>query len=123
MAAGKQDQEAARAMIQAVYMDGEAEINGRKYRFQKMVHKDRRKVFAFYTRIAEQADRGDLSFLDDPSFAPVEEIINNSVAYNDSLLSRLGDEHWEKYPDDYVTFITTALTVISYPFFQGASTG
>ena len=116
-------EEQARAMIRAIYEDGEAEINGRVYRFTKMTHKQRRKVFAFYTSVARDVERNDFSFLDSDRFAAVEDVINKSVTYNDSLLSVLGDTHWEKYPDDYLQFIPTALGVISYPFLAGADTG
>lgn len=112
----------AKAQIKAVFDDKEAVINGRKYKFLKMTHKQRRKVFAFYSRIANRVQVGDFSFLDTPEFDAIEEIVASVVMYEDSLLFILGDSHWEKYPTDYVTFITTALPVISYPFFPDAPT-
>ena len=115
--------EQAREMIKAIYDDGEAEINGRKYRFTSMVHKKRRKVFSYYSHVAPQLEANDFSFLDSPEFEAVEEVINNTVMYNDSLLSRLGDAHWEKYPGDYLTLMGIALSVISYPFFPEGPTG
>jgi len=114
---------AAREMFRAIFEDGEAEINGRIYRFTKMTHKGRRKVFAFYTKIGNQAERGDFSFLDSPEFEAVEKVIGDAVLFNDSRLTVIGDAHWEKYPDDYLTFVTTALGVISYPFLSGSATG
>lgn len=112
-----EEQAQARALIKAVYDDGEATINDRVYTFMKMKHKARRKVFAFYSRVSGMVQNRDMSFLDSPDFESVEKVLNESVAYNDSLLSKLGDAHWEKYPSDYVTFIMTALPAISYPFF------
>lgn len=111
------DSELAIAMIRAVFEDGEAEINGNIYRFMAMTHKKRRKVFAFYTSVQDQVAVKNMSFIDSPEFEPVEAIINDSVTYMDSLLSRLGDQHWENHPADYITFIMTALPVISFPFF------
>lgn len=116
------EQAAALAMIKAVYEDGEAEINGRKYAFLKMTHKRRRKVFAFFTRVAGDIKSGNMWFLESPEFEAVEKIIGESVTFDGSLLDKL-PEHWETYPDDYVTFISTALGVISYPFLRGAITG
>lgn len=113
--------EEARAMIKAVVDDGEAEINGRTYKFNKMVHKDRRRVFAYYTKIRPQVQRDDLSFMASDEFESVEAIINRTVSYNNSLLDRI-DGHWDNYPEDYITFITTALQVISYPFFAASFT-
>lgn len=119
----KAEAERARAMIKAVYDDGEMEINGRKYRFTTMQHKKRRKVFAFYTRVMRDVQGGDFSFLDSPDFAPVEEVINNAITFNDSLLSKIGDAHWEKYPEDYLQFIPVVMGVIAYPFLSGSHTG
>ena len=113
---------AAKGMIKAVFHDGEAEINGRKYVLLKMKHKQRRKVFAYYTKVSKSVESNDMSFIDSPEFEKVEDVIHGVVAYNDSLLSKLGDSHWEKYPEDYVTFIMTVLPAISYPFFPAAPT-
>jgi len=114
--------DAAQAMIKSVFDDGEAEINGRKYVFLNMTHKERRKIFAYYTRVQGQVKGNDMSFMDAPEFEAVESVLNKAVSYNDSLLSKLGDSHWEKYPGDYVLFIMTALPVISYPFFPAVPT-
>ncbi len=110
------------AMIKAVYDDGVAEINDRSYTFIKMKHKDRRKVFAYFTHVAKQVQDSDMSFLDSPEFEPVEAVINKSVTLDGSLLSVLGDDHWDKHPEDYIMFISTALQVISYPFMGAAPT-
>lgn len=116
------EQDQARDMIKAVYDDGVATINGRDYTFTKMVHKQRRKVFAFMTKIGEMMNRGDMSFLDWPEFEQVEQVINGAVLFNGSALSRL-DTHWDHYPEDYVPFISTAMGVISYPFLSASHTG
>lgn len=116
------DAKKAREMIRAVYEDGKAEINGREYCFTNMTHKQRRKVFAFMSRIGGLMQNGDMSFLDWPEFEAVEEVINNTVTFNASLLSRI-DGHWEKYPQDYVPFVSTAMGVISYPFLSASPTG
>ena len=112
----------AQEMICAVYGDQEAEINGRVYCFTKMTHKQRRKVFAFYTRVAKQVEANNFSFLDSPEFAPVEETINKTVTYEGSLLSVLGDAHWEEHAEDYLPFIGISLAAISYPFIAGSLT-
>lgn len=113
---------AAHEMIKAIYEDGEAELtSGRVYKFSRMVHKERRKVFAFYTSIQEAAGRNDFSFLESDAFAAVEKIIENRVLFEGSALSKRAT-HWDEYPDDYVQLIMIALGVISYPFLSGAPT-
>lgn len=114
----QQDLDEALDMLKAVNDDGEAEINGRSYVLTKTVHKKRRKIFGFYTKHQKQIVASDYSFLDTPEFEVVEEIINNMVTFNGSLISRLPN-HWEDYPEDYVWFVVTMLGSISYPFLRG----
>ena len=118
----EQQAAASMAMIKAVHDDGVAEINGREYQFSKMVHKERRKVFAFFTSVQSQLQTQSLWFLESPEFEAVEKIIESRVLYNGQMLSKLGN-HWDLYPQDYVLFIQTALGVISYPFLPASDTG
>lgn len=123
MAPEQEDQQAqAMSMIKAVYDDGEADINGRAYTFTKMVHKERRKVFAFFTKIQKDVNQGNLWFLESPEFQDVEAIIERRITFNGSALSKL-PTHWDLYPEDYVVLIQTALGVISYPFLPVSATG
>lgn len=117
---GMQEQrEKAVAMVRAVYEDGEAEINGRKYRFHKMTHVERRKVFAFYTSIAAQLRDDNMAFLDTPQYAAVEEVMWSNISFDGVTLNK-SRSHWEDYPEDYVQLVATALGVISYPFTRAA---
>lgn len=117
---GMQEQrEKAVAMVRAVYEDGEAEINGRKYRFHKMTHVERRKVFAFYTSIAPQLRDDNMAFLDTPQYAAVEEVMWSNISFDGVTLNK-SRSHWEDYPEDYVQLVATALGVISYPFTRAA---
>jgi len=72
--------------------------------------------------ISSRIHNNDFAFLDSAEFEPVESVVNDSVTFNDSLLSRLGDAHWEEHPDDYLSFIGVSLAVISYPFLAGRDT-
>lgn len=115
------EQQQAMAMIKAVYDDGFAEIHDRKYVFLKMQHQDRKKIFAFFSSVREKINNQDFSFIDSEGFEKVESIIYNYVSFNDSILSRI-DNHWDKYPMDYLLLISTALAVISYPFLAASLT-
>jgi len=106
---------AAMAMVKAVYDDQEMEINERSYKFVKMNHKKRRKVFAFMSRVQPMIAIKDFSFIDWPDFEAVEAVIHDHVTFNDSLISKI-PTHWDVYPEDYVNFTLTALPVISFPF-------
>jgi hypothetical protein len=122
MADQQDPQQEALTQIQRVYEDGKAEINGREYAFHRMTHKERRKVFAFFSKIQDDMNKGSFWWLESPEFADVEQVIERNVTFNGVALAKL-DNHWEHYPGDYILFITTALGVISYPFMPAALTG
>lgn len=115
----KEQREAALAQIRAVYEDGEAEINGRVYKFHKMVHVDRRKVFAFYTSVQQQLTAQNFAFLDTPIFAHIEETMWKNVSFDGSIITKLRD-HWEEYPEDYLQLVSVAMGVMSFPFIRAA---
>jgi hypothetical protein len=115
------DHAKAMEMLKAVVDDGCAEINGRSYEFSKVPFKEARKVFAFYSSVQDQLGHSNLWFLESQEFEAVEKIIESRILYSGSALNKIGG-HWDKYPEDYVIFITTALGVISYPFLPASDT-
>jgi hypothetical protein len=117
---GMQEQrEKAMAMVRAVYEDGEAEINGRKYKFHKMTHVERRKVFAFQTSVQRQISNGDFSFLDTPGYAATEDVMWANISFDGVTINKARD-HWEEYPEDYINLLSVAMGVMSYPFIRAA---
>lgn len=104
--------------IKKVYEDKEAEINGRKYNFMSMTHKKRLKVFSYTMACQSKLNQNDFSFMATDEFDSMSEIIENHVVFKDMVLSKI-PKHWEKFPEDYIKFITTAMMVISYPFLKG----
>tara|TARA_R110000850_G_scaffold95629_2_gene200693 strand:+ start:412 stop:783 length:372 start_codon:yes stop_codon:yes gene_type:complete len=120
------EQSKALDMIKSVYEDNSAEINGREYVFTSFNHKQRRKVFAYYTQIASQLEKGNMSFLDSKEFEHIEKLIEGKVMYDGNLLSVLNksdqENHWNNFGEDYIIFVTTAISVISYPFLKGSIT-
>lgn len=111
----EEQQQKALEMVKQVCDDKEAEINGRKYKIHKLTHKKRLKVFAFYTSIKKDIMNKSYSFLGTDEWLTIENIICGAITYNDTVLTKI-DNHWEKYPQDYLIFISTMLTVFSYPF-------
>jgi len=111
------DRQAAMSQVRAVYEDGEAEVNGRVYKFHKMQHVERRKVFAFYTSIQQQMQDQNFSFLDSPQFAPVEQVMFSNISFDGNLVGKLRD-HWEEVPEDYLQLVSVAMGVMSYPFIR-----
>lgn len=113
----KEKQEAGLAQIRAAYEDGEATINGRPYKFHKMQHVERRKVFAFQSSIAGELQVGNFAFLDSPLFAQAEKVMWDNVSFEGSTISKSRD-HWEEFPEDYIMLLSTAMGVMSYPFMR-----
>ena len=117
------ERQQALSMLKAVHDDQSATLpSGREYKLTKMTHKQRRRVFAFFTKKQREIQNGDFSFLDSAEFEPVEKVIMDTVLFEDAQLSK-SPNHWEEYPEDYVIFITTMLGAISYPFLGGGSGG
>lgn len=114
----KEQQDEALAQLRAVYEDGEAEINGRIYKFHKMTHIERRKAFAYQTSVQPEMAVGDFSFLDTLGYAQVEEMMWKNISYEGSLIAK-SPGHWEDYPEDYMMLVSTAMGVMSYPFMRG----
>jgi len=114
-----EQQAAALAQIRAIYEDGEAEVNGRAYKLHKMQHMERRKVFAFYSAVQSQLAANNFAFLDTPGFAEVEKVMWSAVSLDGELLSKRRD-HWEEFPEDYLTLVAAAMGVMSYPFLRAS---
>ena len=113
----------ALAMMKAVHDDQSATLpSGREYTLTKMTHKQRRRVFAFFTKKQREIQNGDFSFLDSAEFEPVEKVIMDTVLFEGAQISKLPNI-WDEQPEDYVIFITTMLGAISYPFLGGGSGG
>jgi hypothetical protein len=113
----------ALAMLKAVYDDQSATLpSGREYTLTKMTHKQRRRVFAFFTRNQRDIQNGVYSFLDSAEFEPVEKVIMDTVLFEGTQISKLPNI-WDEQPEDYVIFITTMLGALSYPFLKGGSGG
>lgn len=115
------NQEAAMAMIKAVYDDQEAEIHGRKYKMLKMRHRKRLQVFAFFSGIREELSSGSMEFMGLSKWEEIEKIIFQHVTFEGDLLEKLPD-HFETHPEDYILFATTMLGAMSYPFLSGSLT-
>jgi hypothetical protein len=105
----------AKDMMRAVHEDKCATINGRDYNITNINHAKRRKVFAFFSRIQNDLQRGDFWWLESEEWQSVEKVIEDVVTFNGSLLSRINN-HWDNYPNDYLIFVQTMLGAISYPF-------
>lgn len=114
----KKEEKNAIEQIKAVVEDGFAEINERIYTFTAMTFSERRSVFAFLTSVQQAITCENFSFLDDSNFKTLEtNIIFKRVTVDGMSLSK--KNVFEEFPEDYLIFITMALTVISYPFLKG----
>lgn len=114
--------EQARAMMKAVHDDKCATINGRDYNITKINHAKRRKIFAYFTRIQSDLQRGDFWWMESKEWEEVERVVENVVTFDGILLSK-ATGHWDEYPGDYILFVQTMLGAISYPFLPESSGG
>ena len=105
--------------VKRCYEDESAEINGRSYKFCKVNHKKRLKIFGYASRISKLLKEGNLSFLGSDEQLAIEELMFSNMTYNDSRLAGI-DNHFDKYGEDYIPLFTMALSVFSYPFMKGS---
>lgn len=114
------ERDRALSMLKAVHDEQSATLpSGREYTLTKMTHKQRRRVFAFFTKRQREIQAGDFSFLDSADFEPVEKVIMDTVLFDGAQISKLPNI-WDEQPEDYVIFVTTMLGAISYPFLSGS---
>ena len=119
MADDKKKETAHQEKIRQCYEDGSAEINGRSYKFCKVTHKQRLKIFGYLNKIKHRLSAGDLSFFGDDDFDKIENLMFSNMTYNDSSLAKI-DNHFEKYGEDYINLIAISLSVFSHPFMKGS---
>ena len=120
MSAPDSERQQALSMLKAVHDEQSATLpSGREYTLTKMTHKQRRRVFAFFTKKQREIQAGDFSFLDSAEFEPVEKVIMDTVLFEGAQISKLPNI-WDEQPEDYVIFTTTMLGAISYPFLSGS---
>jgi len=106
-------------IVKKCYEDGSAEINGRSYKFCKVNHKKRLKIFGYASKIRCQMQDGNLSFLGTDEQLAIEDLMFSNMTFHDSSLAKI-DNHFDKYGEDYIPLFTTALSVFSYPFMKGS---
>lgn len=110
--------------IKAVYQDGYADINGRRYVFTKANHRKRLRIFGYFMSIQDRLLANDLSFVADPDFEEIETLMFGLITYDNSALNKM-PMHFEENDDeksgDYLVLITVALSVFSYPFLKDKS--
>jgi hypothetical protein len=102
MELNSEQKKAALDSIKAVYDDGEADINGRVYKFGVMTFTERRKVFAYTSQIQHRLQSGDFSFLAEEEYLKIENIIFKRTTFDDMSLAKVNP--FEEYMEDYMIF-------------------
>jgi len=108
--------------IKECYEDGFAEVNGRKYHFCEVTHKDRLKIFGYVQSIQKDLISGVMSFVGDSEYSAIEDLMFSKMTYKDEQLSRVVERgHFTEFGEDYIILATTAMQVFCYPFTKGTS--
>lgn len=112
--------EKAKKLLKEINDSGFYVINGRSYEIMTFTHGKRVKIWAYFTSVTVLVEAGNYSFMDSDKFKEIEFILFENIVFEKNKLSAA---HFEKYPMDYINFITTMLGVISYPFFSESLIG
>jgi len=109
----------AQKLLKIIHDSKVAEINGRSYEIMAFTHKKRTKIWAYFSSVNQLMELGDFGFMDTPKFREIELLIFENTIFEKNKLSEI---HFEKYPNDYIEYITTMMGAISYPFFSESLT-
>jgi len=107
-------------IVKVAHDNNKAVINGRDYHITKTNHAKRRLIFAFFSSVSPQMEKGNYSFLGTQEYLEIEKILDDMILFDGELISRLKD-HWDRFPEDYLSYVTIMLGAISYPFLKGVA--
>jgi len=107
--------------LKEIHEAGEFEVNGRTYRFTQMSFKDAKRVFAYFTEIANDIEQGRMGFIDTKRFEEIEKVLWSHVMYDDMQVSKM-PQHWGAHTSDYMPLVSVALGVFSVPFLPDSDT-
>lgn len=102
--------------LEQAYQDGEMEINGRVYKMLKIPHKQALKVLGF----GQQFEAGQMT-IGSQEWNQMERLLCTYFTCDDVILSK-DEKYFERFPGDYMTFISYALGMISRPYMPGSAT-
>jgi hypothetical protein len=104
-------------LIKECYEAGEFTIHERTYKMLPVPHASALKAVGY----AQRAENKGM-MIGDSEWMAMEAHITKFFSVDGSILCKKPG-HFEKYPEDYMTFVTYALAVIAYPFMRGIVTG
>ncbi len=100
-------------LIKEVIKDGYMEINGNRYDILKFNHKTRLIILEFMHKMEAGS-----AMIGGNAWQLIEKELCQRITFDGVQVSKIED-HWEKFAEDYLTFMTMALQVVAYPFLTG----
>lgn len=104
-------------VIAQCYEDRAMTINGRTYEFLNVPHKSALQIIGIAQRIEDKS-----VMIGDEKWMQMEVLLRRFFSYDGDILAKV-DHHFERYPEDYLTFIGYGIGMVSYPFTKGIVTG
>lgn len=103
--------------IESVVNDNnKADINGRTYQLSKMTHKQRLPFLQYFQNVQPNPMTG--MSVEKMDLERTEDMLAPYVLFENATLKNLPN-HFDKYPEDYLTYIDTMLMVVVFPFLRG----
>lgn len=100
--------------IESVVNDNnKADINGRTYQLSKMTHKQRLPFLQYFQNVQPNPMTG--VSVEKMDLERTEDMLAPYVLFENATLKNLPN-HFDKYPEDYLTYIDTMLMVVVFPF-------
>jgi hypothetical protein len=107
-------------LAKAINEDKVMTINGRDYQMTAFNHATRKQVFGLYEALGHKTKAG-AQTVATPEWNKLEDILSQRFLYDGMAIDKLTD-HWDKYGEDYLTFMNYAMQAVCYPFLKGSLT-
>lgn len=104
--------ETDKELVKKIHEDKEMVINERVYAMLKFDHKTRLEIMG----MVQEMESGK-STIGSKDWQYAERLLCERFTYKNSSIAKIKD-HWEDFPEDYLTFMMYALQVVIYPFLK-----
>ncbi len=114
----KEVKKTGQELLLEIYETGDLEVNGNKYKINKLPFKKTRKLFSYATMINDDLIAGQFGFMDDPKFEEMEALMMDYIDDSKGMsLSKIPD-YWEDHQADYLIVFGTAISAMTIPLQQ-----
>ncbi len=114
----KEVKKTGQELLLEIYETGDLEVNGNKYKINKLPFKKTRKLFSYSSTIANELMAGQFGFMDDPKFEEIEALMMDYIDDSEGMSLSKNPSYWEEHQADYLIVFGTAISAMTIPLQQ-----